>query len=174
MIAGVTEAQLRGERVALRPLERRDVPRLVEIGSEPEVARWWPGLTEEHLVDKAEGRDDGVIAFVIEHDGAVVGLAQAWEESDADFRHAGIDLFLSPSVHGRGLGRDAVRTLARWLVAEQGHHRITIDPALANERAIRCYEAAGFKRVGVLRRYWRDPSGEWQDGLLLDLLADEL
>jgi len=28
--------------------------------------------------------------------------------------------------------------------------------------------------VGVLRRYWRDPQGVWQDGLLLDLLADEL
>jgi hypothetical protein len=26
----------------------------------------------------------------------------------------------------------------------------------------------------VLRRYWRDADGEWQDGLLMDLLADEL
>jgi aminoglycoside 6'-N-acetyltransferase len=51
---------------------------------------------------------------------------------------------------------------------------LTIDPALANEPAIRAYEAVGFKRVGVLRRYWRDPEGVWQDGLLLDLLADEL
>jgi len=25
-----------------------------------------------------------------------------------------------------------------------------------------------------MRRYWRDPEGVWQDGLLLDLLADEL
>jgi aminoglycoside 6'-N-acetyltransferase len=170
----VAETQLRGDHVALRPLERRDVSRLVEIGADPEVARWWPGLTEEHLIGKAEGRDDGVLAFAVEIDGELVGLAQVWEETDPEFRHAGIDLFLAPSVHGRGLGRDTVRTLARWLVAERGHHRITIDPALANERAIRAYEAAGFKRVGVLRRYWRDPDGEWQDGLLLDLLADEI
>ena len=79
-----------------------------------------------------------------------------------------------PDRHGRGLGRDAVRTLARWLVTERGHHRITIDPALANERAIRCYEAVGFRRVGVLRRYWHGPDGQWHDGLLLDLLANEL
>jgi hypothetical protein len=26
----------------------------------------------------------------------------------------------------------------------------------------------------VLRRYWRDQDGVWQDGLLLDLLAEEL
>jgi aminoglycoside 6'-N-acetyltransferase len=170
----VAETQCRGELVALRPLERRDVPRLVEIGAEPEVARWWPGLTEEHLLEKAEGREDGVVAFAVENDGELVGLAQVWEETDPEYRHAGIDLFLAPSVHGLGLGRDAVRTLARWLVDERGHHRITIDPALANERAIHAYEAAGFRRVGVLRRYWRDPNGEWQDGLLLDLLADEL
>ena len=32
--------------------------------------------------------------FVIELDGAVVGSIQVAEESSADYRHAGIDLFL--------------------------------------------------------------------------------
>ena len=67
-----------------------------------------------------------------------------------------------------------MRTLARHLFEERGHHRVTIDPAAANDRAIRSYERVGFRRVGVMRRYWRDPAGEWQDGLLLDLLAGEL
>jgi aminoglycoside 6'-N-acetyltransferase len=164
---------IEGERVRLRPLRVEDAPPLAAAGAHPEVARWWPDITEEELVAKAEGRDD-VEAFAIEHDGDLVGLAQAWENADPEYRYANIDLFLEPRVHGRGLGRDAVRALARWLVSERGHHRLTIDPALDNERAIRCYEAAGFKRVGVLRRYWRDASGEWRDGLLLDLLADEL
>ena len=113
-------------------------------------------------------------AFAIEEDGDLVGFAQWWENDSPDFRHAGIDLFLAAERHGRGLGRDAVRTLARWLVQERGHHRITIDPALANESAIRCYEAVGFRRVGVLRCYWHGPDGHWHDGLLLDLLADDL
>ena len=166
-------ASLEGERVRLRPLDPVDAPRVAELGADPAVARWWPGLTEQHLLDKAQGRD-GLEAFAIEHEGAVVGLVQAWEENDPQYRHAGIDLFLDPRLHGRGLGRDAVRTLARWLIAERGHHRLTIDPALDNVPAIRCYEAVGFKRVGILRRYWRDPRGEWRDGLLLDLLAEEL
>ena len=167
--------ELKGERVRLRPLEGQDARRLAEIGSAPEVARWWPGLTVEYLTAKAERQiDTDEHAFTVDHAGEVVGLVQAWEENEPEFRHAGIDVFLAPHVHGRGLGRDAVRTLARWLVADRGHHRITIDPALANERAIRCYESVGFKRVGVLRRYWLGPDGEWHDGLLLDLLADEL
>ena len=171
MIAVV--AALQGESVRLRPLEPGDVERLAEIGAEPEVARWWGEIAEEHLLDKAEGRDDAT-AFAIEHEGEVIGLAQFSEPGENEFKHATIDLFLTSSRHGRGLGRDAVRTLARWLVDERGHHRLTIDPALANEAAIRSYEAVGFNRVGVLRRYWRDPDGVWQDGLLLDLLADEL
>ena len=162
--------ELRGERVTLRPLREDDLPQLVELGRAPEIARWWPDIDEPYLRRKLERGT----AFAIEEAGEIVGLAQ-WRENDApDFRHAGIDLFLAPERHGRGLGRDAVRTLARWLVDERGHHRITIDPALANERAVRCYEAVGFRRVGVLRRYWHGPDGQWHDGLLLDLLADEL
>jgi aminoglycoside 6'-N-acetyltransferase len=164
---------IEGERVRLRPLQVEDAAPLAAAGSHREIARWWPDISDEELLAKAEGRDD-VDAFAIEHEGELIGLAQVWENPDADFRYANIDLFLDVQFHGRGLGRDAVRALARWLVTERGHHRLTIDPALANERAIRCYEAAGFRRVGILRRYWRDPSGEWRDGLLLDLLAEEL
>ena len=134
MIAVV--ASLQGELVRLRPLRREDAPRLAEIGSHPEVARWWPDITVEELVAKAEGRDE-VEAFAIEHDGELVGLGQIYEHSNPEFRHAGIDLFLDPRLHGRGLGRDAVRTLGRWLVEERGHHRVVIDPAAANEKAIR-------------------------------------
>jgi hypothetical protein len=28
--------------------------------------------------------------------------------------------------------------------------------------------------VGVMRKYIRDQGGEWEDGLLMDLLAEEL
>jgi aminoglycoside 6'-N-acetyltransferase len=165
--------ELRGERVRLRPLETADVERLAEIGTEQAVARWWGHVTREGLLEKAEGRDDAT-ALAVEHDGEVIGLVQFEELGEGDFKHAGIDLFLASAVHGRGLGRDTVRTLARWLIDERGHHRLTIDPALANEPAIRAYEAVGFRRVGVLRKYWRDPQGVWQDGLLLDLLSEEL
>jgi RimJ/RimL family protein N-acetyltransferase len=80
----------------------------------------------------------------------------------------------SPHHQGRGLGTDAIRTLARYLIEERGHHRLTIDPAADNAVAIRAYEKVGFRPVGVLRAYWRSPDGTWRDGLLMDLLASEL
>jgi aminoglycoside 6'-N-acetyltransferase len=89
------------------------------------------------------------------------------------YRHAGIDLFLSEHVHGQGLGADAVRTMARHLIEDRGHHRLTIDPAADNIGAIRAYEKVGFRPVGVMRQYERLPGRGWHDGLLMDLLADE-
>ena len=68
---------------------------------------------------------------------------------------------------------DAVRTLTRYLIAERGHHRLTIDPAADNATAIRAYKKVGFRTVGVMREYWRSPDGKWQDGLLMDLLSRE-
>jgi len=165
--------ELRGDAVVLRPLAVEDVPRLVEIGRQPEVARWWTSITPDELTAKAEGRDDAPgLAIVV--DGAVVGMIQYGEEEDPEYRSASIDIFLSNEVHGRGLGTDAVRTLARWLVRERGHHRVTIDPAVENPAAVRAYEKVGFRPVGVMREYWTDPSGARHDGLLMDLLADEL
>ncbi len=163
---------LRGRSVVLRPLRGDDVERVAEIQAEPGVARWWGPPEEAELRRQAEGRDEAK-AFAIEREGELVGLIQYHEENEPDFRYAGIDLFLAESAQGSGLGPDAVRTLARYLIHERGHHRLTIDPAADNAAAIRAYEKVGFRAVGVMREYWRSPEGTWRDGLLMDLLARE-
>ena len=164
---------LRGRQVVLRPLRVDDVAGVAEIQSEPGVARWWGLPDEAELRRLAEGSGDEK-GFVIESDGALVGLIQYYEEDEPDFRHAAIDVFLTERAQGRGLGPDAVRTLARYLIDERGHHRLTIDPAAENAPAIRAYEKVGFRPVGVMRDYWRALDGTWRDGLLMDLLAREL
>ena len=163
---------LRGPRLVVRPLRIDDVPRLTAIAAEPEVARWWGDVPESDLRAKAGG-DDQAEAFAVELDGEVVGMIQLFEEPDADYRHAGIDLFLSSAASGKGLGREAVQVVATHLLDERGHHRLTVDPAADNARAIRCYEAAGFRTVGVMRRYERGPDGTFHDGLLMELVRDD-
>ena len=62
----------------------------------------------------------------------------------------------------------------RLLIDERGHHRITIDPAVDNVAAIRAYEKAGFRRIGVMRKSERDADGHgWHDSLLMELLAED-
>jgi aminoglycoside 6'-N-acetyltransferase len=169
----MTAPSLRGERIELRPIEPADLDELHRVISTPEVVRWWNPLTRGELEDWLT--DDGVIHWTIWSEGMRAGAIQAHEENEPDFRHAGIDLFLDPALHGRGLGRECIRVVAQWLFSEGGHHRIVIDPAAANVQAIRCYESVGFQAVGLMRSYWFDrTTGEWVDGLLLDLLRGEL
>lgn len=166
------EPPLHGDRVVLRPLREDDRARLEAILAEPAVARWWG---EEGPVEAtADLFEPYQTSFAIEVDGAVVGSIQVSEEETPDYRHASIDLFVDTSHQGQGLGSDAVRTLARYLFEARGHHRLTIDPAAANERAIRAYRRVGFRPVGVMREYERGRDGTWHDGLLMDMLRGEL
>jgi aminoglycoside 6'-N-acetyltransferase len=66
-----------------------------------------------------------------------------------------------------------LRTLTAFLLHERGHHRLTIDPAAHNARAIATYAKLGFKPVGRMRQYERGLDGTFHDGLLMDLLKDE-
>lgn len=170
----MSEVILTGERVVLRPPREDDTERLRIILLEPSVARWW-GPTDPATVaeDWLEVEADDTV-FVIELDGVVVGSIQYSEETDPDYRHAGIDLFLATDVQGQGVGPDAIRTVARYLIDVRGHHRLTIDPSAANERAVHVYSKLGFRPVGIQRLYERGPDGTFHDGLLMDLLADDL
>jgi aminoglycoside 6'-N-acetyltransferase len=169
-----SEPRLHGAIVTLRPATADDIPALAAIRAKPEVYQWWRG-GDDLAASVAEDLDEpGSHPLAIEYDGRVIGAIQWSAEEEPDYRHATIDIYLDPALHGRGLGTDAVRTLVRHLIAEHGHHRITIDPALENAAAIRSYTKAGFRPVGVMRQYERGPNGTWHDALLMDLLADDI
>jgi aminoglycoside 6'-N-acetyltransferase len=164
---------LTSERLTLRAMTRENVPRVAELRAQPEVARWWPAREDEYLAKKLDEPD--LACWVVELGAEVVGFVQAYEDTSSEYRHAGIDLFLDPAIHGRGLGQEVVRRVARHLLEDGGHHRVITDPAAANARSLRCFEAVGFRRVGILRSYWWDHVEQrWVDGVLLDLLRDDL
>lgn len=165
---------LRGDVVELRPIAHFDVDALLALReSSPATMQRWPTWTREDIADLLdEGNGDGGWWIVL--DGERVGFIQHYEETDPEYRHAGMDIFVVEAGQGRGVGTDAVRTLARWLVAVRGHHRLIIDPAADNAAAIRTYEKVGFRPVGIMRSYERGADGTWHDNLLMDLLAHEL
>ncbi len=154
----------------VRPLVAGDEGELRRIHATPEVVRWWDVAPEGFpWTDEPEAT-----RLAIEVDERVAGLIQFYEELDPMYRHAAIDLFVDPALHGRGLGTQALRHVVHHLFEDRGHHRITIDPAKANAVAVRTYEKVGFRPVGVMRRYERDVGGDgWHDGLLMDLLVGE-
>jgi aminoglycoside 6'-N-acetyltransferase len=163
----------RGPRTLLRAITPGDRAALAAILAEPAVTRWWIHGDLESTVAGLYNEASGV-RLTIEVDGEVVGYIQFSEDLDPDYRHASIDLFVSTAWQGRGIGPEAIRLVAGHLFEERGHHRITIDPAVTNEHAIRAYEKVGFRPIGTMRRYERGADGTWHDGMLMDLLAKDL
>jgi aminoglycoside 6'-N-acetyltransferase len=151
-----------------------DLAVLHAILEEPEVARWWRRAEWERVDEK----DAVTFAIVLpgsrpgDH-GAVAGCIQYVEETDPDYFSAAVDIFVGTAAQGRGVGPDAMRTLVAWLIDVRGHHRLTVDPAVENARAVHVYERLGFRRVGVLREYERVEEGAWRDALLLELVAED-
>ena len=162
---------LHGERVTLRPIGEGDLEPLAEMIREPSVAAWWGESDEpERLCENL--RMDGA-AWAIELDGELAGWIGFTEETEPEYRSVGLDISLSSRFQGQGIGPDALRAAIRWFADERGHHRFTIDPNARNERAIRAYSSIGFRPIGITRRS-ELVGGEWTDGLLMDLLIEEL
>ena len=161
-----------GDRVTLRPIAEADLDPLAAIINEPGVAEWWgehdqPERLRENLLMDGD-------AWAIEADGELAGWLGFTEETEPEYRSVGLDISLSGRFQGKGIGPDALRAAIRWFATERGHHRFTIDPSVHNERAIAAYEKVGFKTIGVTRKAELLADGEWHDGLLMDLLIEEL
>ncbi|MCL7021288.1 GNAT family N-acetyltransferase, partial [Vibrio vulnificus] len=115
---------LHGARVVLRPTADADVSALAAIRRTPEVYARWRGGDDLRAAVRDDLAEPGTTTLVIEYEGKVAGAIQWHAEEEPDYRHAGMDIYLDPALHGRGLGSDAVRTLARHLITELGHHRL--------------------------------------------------
>jgi aminoglycoside 6'-N-acetyltransferase len=152
--ARVARDPVAGERTVVRPASDEDADLLVAWHADPEVSRFWDDEvpTRDELVrDLARPEVD---AYIVEADGRPIGFLQAWFDEDV----AGLDMFLEPGSRGGGFGPDAARALAAWLVDHGLVERLIVDPYLWNEPAIRAWERAGFRAVGV-----REPDADRRD-----------
>ena len=83
-------------------------------------------------------------------DGAVAGFYYFEERGDAIFYGLG----LHPDLTGRGLGAAFVNAGLEFAQERFGRRRFVLDVAEFNERAIRVYERAGFRRTGSKFRFF--------------------
>jgi aminoglycoside 6'-N-acetyltransferase len=110
------------------------------------VRRWWRDPAEDFPASMTRSTNCTVML-----DERIIGFAQWCSEEETTIRFAGLDLFLDPAVHRRGLGLETVRVLCAHLIDDHGFHRIQADPEAENEASIACFRKAGFRPVGVLR-----------------------
>lgn len=145
------------------PLQAQHLPLLHGWLSRPHVAQWWqptpsidelhadyiapaldgPGATHAHIACK----DGEPIGFIQSY--TVMGSGDGWWEDETDPGARGIDQFLAHADQlGQGLGRAMIRAFVARLFDDPAVTVVQTDPSPHNERAIRCYRAAGFAPEG--------------------------
>ncbi|QZY51581.1 GNAT family N-acetyltransferase [Leucobacter tenebrionis] len=162
-------APIVGPLVTLRAPQSSDADPLLAILREPEVAEWWVGYTPERV---REEFIEAAATRIIEVGGVCAGAMYVLRGEDPEYPTTVIHLFIGTRFRGRRIGEEALALAIREEFAA-GISRVTLDPNVHNEGAIRSYERLGFRRVGVLRDYQVRPGGHLEDGLLLDLTRSD-
>lgn len=145
-----------------KPLTHEDLPMLVEWLHRPHVRRWWlepstlAELEQDYLLDAASAtrtyialRDDRPIGFIQSY--VVMGSGGGWWKNETDPGVRGIDQFLANADDlGQRIGRGMIAAFVDRLFDDPQVTIVQTDPSPDNERAIRCYRAAGFSAIGVV------------------------
>lgn len=172
--------------LALRPMtdSPADLQQYLRWMQDPEVLRFWDGLTCQHtaasVAEKHRSRlADGMTPCLILLDGDPIGYCQFYptdaEEYDcppAEYQRFlaptdkvfAIDLFLAPTHRDKGLGTRTINLLCAYLFREKTVDALLIDPKVHNVRAIACYKKCGFRVLFIV------PQREEQDGIRHDSL----
>jgi diamine N-acetyltransferase len=168
-----------GERAALGPL-RRDLAETyarwlnqpdIRFGAEhlsiatPESQEAW---VEERIKAGAEGEPKSVSFTIYDlSDGTPVGTTGL---GDISYMQGGANLGISLGERrNQGLGGEATRLTLDWAFHVLGLQNVLLEALAWNAAAIRAYEKAGFRRIGVRRRAAMS-RGERADVLLMDAI----
>lgn len=87
-------------------------------------------------------------------------------------RAAEFAIMIAPKFTGRGLGSAATALMLRYAFEELGLNRVGLKVWSYNDRAIRAYERAGFKKEGA-RRQAVFHAGRFHDEVLMSVLAED-
>jgi RimJ/RimL family protein N-acetyltransferase len=160
----------------LTPARDGDRAWLTELVQHPEVVGSLAVGADATLLAALEritaGAEDEGVLVVEDEQGGRVGLV-CWQTHNRRSRIAGIHtLVIDPAARGHGHGTSALREVVRLLLAERGFHRVEGGTYGFNHSARRAFEAAGFVQEGIRRRAY-DRHGDWQDGVIFGLVADD-
>ena len=149
-------------KIMLKSASMIDWPMIRSWLALPEIQEWWgPLQTIEAEVMLALGSDHS-ICRIIESNGEPVGYGHAidatvWSADLPQDLATGtwdIDLFIASERHRNlGIGAEALQQLRDEVFRTSLAVAVCVFPSIANERAVRAYEKAGFKWKSV----WRDP-----------------
>ena len=170
------------DRLSIRPAEHRDAEPTFAFRSQPAVANW---LT--HLPQDAQAWEDGFderahSTLIVEKDGVVIGdlylhVQDPWSQAEVKAQAAGtmaeIGYVLDPAYVGRGYATEAAQALLRIAFEGLGVRRVIAQCFADNEPSWRVMEKIGMRREQHTKQDSLHRNGEWLDGMMYAILADE-
>jgi len=172
------------QRLVLRRVEPTDVDAVWAYRRLPEVSEWLTGapsgFAEYAALFVQPERLERTL--IVEHQGRVVGdlyiaIEDGWAQSQvaelARGVQAEIGWVIAPVAQGQGFGLECARELLRMSLKDLGLRRVYAQCFEANTASWRLMEKLGMRREQHTRRESLHHSGQWLDGVMYALLADE-
>lgn len=166
----------------VRKLEVKDNFILSKWLSDPSVLEFYEGRDNPFDIEKVNdvfyNPEDDTVKCIVEFDGSEIGYIQYYK-LDSDTKNVygylneniyGIDQFLGEVKYwNKGIGTLLVTSMVKFLNDHKKADRVVMDPQVRNERALRCYEKSGFKKVKLLpKRELHE--GEYRDCWLIEYI----
>jgi RimJ/RimL family protein N-acetyltransferase len=168
-------------RLTLRRATVDDADAVLSYRSSP-MATEWLGPPPEDFHERFAAPERLDVLLVVEREGVVIGdvmvkIGDAWAPPQLAARAKGIQAELGwalrPEETGKGLATEAVEAVLRICFEDLELHRVTADCFVGNVPSYRLMERVGMRREQHAVKDALHPSGEWTDGYLYALLADE-
>jgi ribosomal-protein-alanine N-acetyltransferase len=134
--------------IAIRPLIPDDLPKVVSIEGDTQVAPWSAAAFQRCL-------DANYPGWVLEVDGETVGfivISLALGECHV------LNLCIHASRQRQGLGRELLTSALTWAKA-QGAGIVYLEVRRSNHQAITLYRKMNFKLIGERKAYYATPKG---------------
>jgi [ribosomal protein S5]-alanine N-acetyltransferase len=176
----IAAVEVRGPSLSLRYATVGDVPALFELGSDPEVTRffsWGPYTSPAQPADYVESvsaareRGERLEFLIIGPDSEPIGVTGLSELSRRD-RRAVVGTWLGRRHWGTGANRESKALVARLAFGALGLTRLGAYADVENPRSQAALIGLGFEREGVLRS-WHRHGARVRDVVLFSLLKDD-
>jgi RimJ/RimL family protein N-acetyltransferase len=156
-MAAMTQPELVGAGVVLRPWRSDDLPAVVAGYADPAIRRWHVRSMDEDearaWIEHWPGRwaaETGA-GWAVTRDGREAAGQISLSRLDLAEGVGTLSYWTRPEARGAGLAHRAAEALAGWVFTTLGLHRLQLSHSTANPASCRVAEKAGFVAEGTRR-----------------------
>lgn len=156
---------LKGEKIYLRLLEKKDVGILKNICDDEKVNKYSTISNDSNNINPRKA-----LAIINEKE-VLVGFI-TYKESYYCKDIYSIGITIGSRYWNRGYGQDSIQLLLNYLFNDLNAIRVELEVISTNIRAIACYRKCGFLQEGIKKgKYYID--GEYVDTIIMGIIKDE-